>query len=38
MAAMANKVAQSTQPRAVVPSPAYSRPEAKMTNVMTGRM
>ena len=28
----------STQPKAVVPRPTYFRPDAKMTNVMAGRM
>ena len=38
MAAPASKVTHRTQPRAVVPSPTYLSPDAKITNVMAGRM
>jgi hypothetical protein len=38
MAAVPNRTAHRTQPRAVVPRPTYFRPEAKITKVMAGRM
>src|SRR5258708_8212024 len=34
----ASRTAHSAQPRAVVPTPTYFRPEAKITKVMTGLM
>ena len=38
MTVVPNRIADRTQPRAVVPTPTYFRPEAKITNVMAGRM
>jgi hypothetical protein len=38
MTAALNSIEQRTQPSAVVPRPAYLRPEAKITKVMAGRM
>ena len=38
IAAAANSIAHSSQPSVVVPTPTYFRPEAAITNVMTGLM
>jgi hypothetical protein len=38
MTAAPNRIAHRTQPSAVVPTPTYFRPEARITKVMAGRM